>query len=254
MIFIDPRKGSGELAPLFRGSEYELAELDAADFAFAGNGPEELVTIGVERKEIGDLLNSMRSRRLSAFQVPRILECYDIGYLIVEGAFRPDPHGPRLQLLQGTDWETPPWLQLGYDALMGYLNSIEQSGISVLRSYDSMETVRMVLLLERWWSKPWESHHVFQQFRASSPPGLVELQSLDPSDEKIPLAARRRILVRLMAKEIPGVGWVRSRAAAEHFSTPRKMTNANQSTWEELEGIGPKIALRAAQLLGEDTM
>lgn len=265
MIFIDPRKGSGELAPRFASckAEHELAELEAADFAFAGYGPDEMVTIGVERKEIGDMLNSLRSHRLSAFQAPKILDYYDAGYVLVEGAFRPDPRGPHLQLLRGKGraealatrsgvWETPSWLRskIGYDELMGYLNSIEQSGLSVLRSYGPMETVRMVLVLERWWSKRWSDHNVFQQFRTSSPPGLADLRALDPANEKISLAERRRTLVRLMSKEIPGVGWVRSRAVAERFPSVREMARAGPSAWLELEGIGPKIALRAAQLLG----
>ena len=61
MILIDSRIGSAELAPLISTPNI-LCQLEFADFTFSGNGPAGQVAVGVERKTIMDLLQSMAKR------------------------------------------------------------------------------------------------------------------------------------------------------------------------------------------------
>jgi ERCC4-type nuclease len=92
VITIDRRTGSGELLPLFPKGVAELGCLEYGDFAWIGKGPEGLpLAIGVERKQIHDLVNSMASGRLQAHQLPGMINTYKISYLVIEGIWRPCP-------------------------------------------------------------------------------------------------------------------------------------------------------------------
>ena len=90
MILLDDRTGSGELLPLFRpyDAPVELARLDFGDACWLGNGATGPELVGVERKTIHDLVSSMRSKRLSGYQLPGLLRTYDWVYLLVEGVWR----------------------------------------------------------------------------------------------------------------------------------------------------------------------
>ena len=85
MILIDSRTGSGELAP-YISSPKLVCHLDFADFSFSGNGPEGGVGIGVERKGVMDLLQSMTSGRLVGHQLIGLQKEYDWTYLLVVGS------------------------------------------------------------------------------------------------------------------------------------------------------------------------
>ena len=90
MLIIDPRSGSGELQPLFRplGVDTSLQSIEAADFLHYGNGPSGLELIGYERKALGDMISSMRDKRLTGHQFPAMMEMYQQIYIIVEGKWR----------------------------------------------------------------------------------------------------------------------------------------------------------------------
>ena len=93
MIQIDERTGSAELQSLFPpGVPTIVGRLEFGDFAFLGNGPEdEPVSIGVERKGIRDLLNSMVTGRLVGHQLIGLVNNYHYVYIVVEGLWRFNP-------------------------------------------------------------------------------------------------------------------------------------------------------------------
>ena len=61
MIYVDNRKGSKELFPLFPMGSAELTHLEYADFMFTGHHSDGDIIIGIERKRIGDFVNCMCS-------------------------------------------------------------------------------------------------------------------------------------------------------------------------------------------------
>ena len=97
MILIDDRMGSKELLPLFRPYDVtvELSHLEYADIAFFGNGPTGPELVGIERKTLHDLVNSMRSRRLSGYQLPGLMAAYAWVYIVVEGVWRAGDGGEK---------------------------------------------------------------------------------------------------------------------------------------------------------------
>lgn len=93
VILIDDRAGSKELVlypPLDDPSIACLVQLSStanssktsADITFTGNGPDGDILIGIEHKSLGDLISSMQSGRLSATQIPSMIETYDKCYLL----------------------------------------------------------------------------------------------------------------------------------------------------------------------------
>lgn len=93
-IMLDPRSGSGELLEprnYFAPYDVEVQKcyLDAADFAFMGNGPEdEAIWVGIERKVLSDLITSKRDDRLAGSQLGKLMENYQVRGLVVEGIWR----------------------------------------------------------------------------------------------------------------------------------------------------------------------
>ena len=88
MILVDTRAGSNELIePLLKaGLPVEEATLEFGDLAFLGRGEGgKKLTIGIEHKKMGDLVQSMTGGRLAGHQLPGMLGMYDRCWLIAEG-------------------------------------------------------------------------------------------------------------------------------------------------------------------------
>ena len=64
-----------------------IVRMDYGDAMVTGNGPCGQVDIGIERKRIGDLVNSITTGRLSGHQLPGLLAQYYKVYIIVEGMY-----------------------------------------------------------------------------------------------------------------------------------------------------------------------
>lgn len=232
MILLDPRIGSGELLPLFRpyGIHAVLEPLPAADIAFCGHGPDGSVFVGIERKKIGDLLSCMTSGRLAAGQLPEMQALYGVSYLFVEGIWRPDPSTGILQEYKGHEWRD---VELGRRRMMaadmhGYITSLETFGGMRVRFTPGIDrTVMQACWLYNWWNKPWDKHGSFKLFQ--------DLQTGVSSLGEPPL-------IRRMAKELPRIGWTRSKAVAEAFPNAIEMVNAPVSAWAGIAGIGKSTA------------
>jgi len=96
MLLVDDRAGSKELAaPLQKmGLLVELTRLEFGDVAFIGKGEGgKDVSIGIEFKQLGELVTSFRSERLQGFQLPGMRDSYDYSYLFFEGAWLYDKQG-----------------------------------------------------------------------------------------------------------------------------------------------------------------
>lgn len=238
MIQIDSRQGSGEFVSLFPpGVPTIVGKLEFGDFAFLGNGEgDEPVSIGVERKGIKDLLNSISTGRLAGHQLIGLVNNYHYVYIVVEGLWRFNPTDGMLEERNGPGW-TP--IQLGSRRFMarevlGFLHTLMvKTGVMVFYSGSKRETVQVVCMLHGWWSnKSWDDHtaHLGLVKQHKSTEGAVELV-------KAPL-------LRRVAAELPGIGWQKSREVAKHFGSVMEMVLASEREWRRIPGIGKTLADR----------
>lgn len=223
MILVDERVGSREFLNPIRlmGGQAEMAHLDAADFAFSGNGPDGPVVIGVERKTVPDLIESMRGRRLSGHQVRLLSSCYDLQFLIVEGQFRPNPESHVLETRSQDwgKWYTGFGKPLHYGEICSYIIGLGANGIPVTRTGSESETAAWVVWLWKYYQKEWEDHKSLRSIYApppSRPAGKMVWE--EPS------------LVVRMAAQIPGMDQ-KAWAVGKRFRTPAEMVNASEEEW-----------------------
>ncbi len=223
MVLVDDREGSRSFLNPIRhlGGSASIERLDAADFAFCGNGPDGPVAIGIERKTVPDLIESMRGRRLSGHQVRLLSSCYDLQFLIVEGQFRPNPDSHLLET-RNVDWGK--WYNgfgkpIHYGEIASYLIGLDANGIPVMRTGSESETAAWVVWLWKYYQKPWTDHKSLRSIYA--PP---------PSRPAGKMTWEEPNLVAKMASQIPGVdqkAWV----VGKKFSSPREMVMATEEDW-----------------------
>ncbi len=236
LITVDSRVGSAEVFPHFRSGIAKLGHLEFADFAFTGRGPLGVpVPIGVERKRIPDLVQSMKTGRLAEHQLPGLLEHYGEVWVIVEGRYRANPKTGILQIYQkrrnvlgldvrktrtaardliaGTEVVTE-------SAVEGYMITLStQAAVRVMKTDGPKETARFVERLWNWWAKPWEGHR-----------SLAAMHEIQLRKNATP--------VERVAAVIPGVGPLRARKVADRFATVHEMVGAKPADWLGIDGIG----------------
>ena len=229
---MDYRQGSGELTDKF--AEAVEVELDYGDFMFYGKGPEGEMKIGVERKRIRDLLNSIQTGRLSGKQIPRMLEEYDRSYLVVEGLWRPNWRTGFLQIRRGGKWfDLKQGRKFKYGDVWSFLSAMEEMfGVRVRMTLSPKETIACVENLAAWWNKEWEKHKSHEMMHNVVPQRAV-LNPVGPS------------IIRRVAAQLPGIGHDRSKAVEERFETIMDMAFATVEDWMEVDGIGKVGAEKA---------
>jgi ERCC4-type nuclease len=201
--------------------------------------------VGVERKRIRDLLNSMESGRLAGHQLRGMFAAYEHVYLLVEGIYRPGTDGVLEEMVgstagaaHGHAWRT---VRLrGSKAYMyrdvdNYLNSLSTTApIRVKRSSNLAESAHILSDLYWFWSKEWADHSSLKVIYDAPPPTAL---LFTPT------------LVRRVANQLPGIGWERSGAVSHKFTSVIEMVEASVSRWAEIPGIGKGIAAKVYQAL-----
>lgn len=244
MILLDPRVGSKHLAPEFEaiGAAYELTPLEFADASFLGTGEDERpATIGVEVKNVRDLVNSMQSGRLAGHQIPGLLEQYQHVWLAVEGVYRRSRGNNVVEIPRGSSWSP---LYLGkrpvfWSQLENFLTSLEVlAGVHVRRTRTPRETAEFIHLLYEWWQKP--DHKALKVIHRQAP--RTELRRLDETTKQI----------RDLANTLPGIGYDRAMAIAKKLKSPSDLFLMTERDWREIDGVGKTLAKRiVAALHGE---
>lgn len=236
MIWIDDRSGSAELQPLFPPSvTTEVTRLDYGDFSFIGNGPEGPVLVGVERKTIRDLVNSIVTGRLSGHQLIGLTETYQYTYLLVEGIWSVDRTTGILEVRGRGGWVP---LELGSRRFMAkeihaFLNSLAiKCDVRVIQTGGTVESAYLITSLYQWWQKEWDAHtsHMMRHKTTKGAEGTVELV--------------RASLVRRVAAELPGIGWGKSKEVDRAFPNLERLVLATIDQWRTIPGIGRTIAHR----------
>lgn len=159
--------GSRELEPALRrlGIDAQIVEapgLGSADFAFEGNGPTGTIQVGIERKTLPDLVDSLRTGRLQGAdrrtQLSRLRQDYDVAWLLVEGELTSNRMG-RMFGRQGSKRRPLPGT-MTEDALTKTLLSLElQGGLRVARTGSLKQSAQWIASCARWWTdKTWDEH------------------------------------------------------------------------------------------------
>lgn len=236
MILIDSRVGSEDMyAPLVqRGVECRLVTLPFGDLSFVGNGAHGPVAIGIERKRIRDLINSLMSGRLQGFQLPGCITQYDHTWLVVEGIWRTNHTTGIVEIPRQGAWEAVVPRIMGA-SLNGWLLTVQlRGGLRVHHTGGQYDTADWVRSLYHWWTaKEWEQHR-------------GHLALYQPPDSAI---FREPSLVQRVAALLPGIGEEKSTIVERHFDTVLEMACAGASTWQTIPGVGKLIAARAVEAL-----
>lgn len=229
MILIDERQGSGELAPYISAPKV-VCRLEYADFALDGNGPEGAASIGIERKGVMDMLQSMTSGRLSGHQLIGLKQEYDFVYLLVEGMWRPDRHTGVLMRTNGRGrWVAASQGNRRFMArdVFCFLQSLQTlCGVMVIQTSNRWETGKWLDSIHGWWQKKWTDHKSHLQWH--QPTTYASL--------------RKPNLVTRMASQIDGVGWDKARKMGEVFKDPLDLVTATEDELKSVDGIGKKMA------------
>jgi ERCC4-type nuclease len=250
VLLLDDRTGSVDLAPhlLRLGIKARTTRLKFGDAAFHGHGPgEEDLVIGVERKRLTDMLQSMRGHRLSGYQLPGMLETYHVSYLIIEGIWKVGSSGAiEVPSRRGGGWEPVSLGSSGqlflYKELDKHVMSLENiAEVVVRRTSSPMETAMVLADATDWWSEPWKSHKsvyaaYIKEAQAGSRGGRVEMYRRVPG------------IVWKMAAQLPKIDQ-KGELVEKRFKTPLEMCQATVPMWQEISGIGRKTAENAVQIL-----
>lgn len=247
MILVDDQSGSNALYPYIAKitNEVIMTRIDPpfGDIVWAAEGPDnQILNIAVEYKRLSDVLDCMVSGRFTGHQLPGLIANYQRVHLLIEmGRTRIDRDtGVMQQLKDDGRWWTVTRKGQGFTSreLHHWIQTLEEhAGIRVHSTYDKSESARWVVNRHSWWTyKGWDEHTSLKQFHVQTPQFA---QIVKPG------------IVRRVAKELSGLGWERSEAAAKKFKSVREMINANEKTWREVEGVGPTIASRIVKEVTE---
>jgi ERCC4-type nuclease len=231
-LFVDPRVGSIDLVQYLK-VPVEVTRLKFGDVSFMGNGPDGAVwSIGIERKNIRDLVSSMDTGRLSGHQLIGLLDFYNLVYIVVEGIWR--VHNGLVEVCVGRN----SWRPLGgsrerqysYAEIANFLNTLAViTGVRVWFTSDPQQTGDWIRHTYFWWQKAWNEHRAHLNFQKA--PDMPKHARLS-----------RPTLVQRMAKELYEVGWDRAGEIATAFPTMELLMAATQKDLLKIPKIGKKMA------------
>jgi ERCC4-type nuclease len=247
MLWIDQRVGSVEMAKFLAMIKLpiEVTTLGYGDFAFLGNGEGGVpVSIGIERKALTDWVSSFYSGRFAGHQVPGLLQCYQVVYVVIEGIWRVDVQTGLVMVPKGASGKKTLWEPLEAGGNKGllyrdmeetFLTFEHKAGILFRRTGNKPETCRFLNALYHWWTdKQWEEHRSHLRFKTLD---VDKALLVKPS------------LCRQMAATLPGIGWVKSGEVASHFKTVYAMVQAGEQEWTTIPGIGKTMAQKIVGVL-----
>lgn len=235
-VLIDYRRGSKELLkyPPFDCCGHE-ADLLSGDISFMGWGPSGQVRVGVELKSVTDLIGSADSGRIQGTQIPRMIEQYDVVWLLYYGLFQPAPDKDEIQLWRKGGWRT---YYLGkraasYKMLMGFVVELQEIGVGVARVNSMREAAAWLEELIAWRSKRWGKHKAFRAFDRAQVNSIHSRKRVNRTT-LAPRLDERTKLRATTAMAWPALGYERALAAANRWSV-EEMVEATPEQWAELE-------------------
>lgn len=240
MIQVDDRAGSAQLAPLLRnmGCEVDLCRMDFGDVAFQGFGANgDPVQVGIEVKSLDDVVACITSGRFAGHQLPGLIQCYDHVFLLVQGQWRARQSDGVLEQYKSTSRGNY-WNEVGggqrrwlWRDVESWLTSMSiMGGLRVHRVPEYREGAMWLKTLYGWFQKEDHKSH------------MVIYSGKELYQDTALLV--RPSLARRVAKELPGIGLVRSAEVAHQFPTLELMVAATVKEWTKVEGVGKGIATK----------
>ena len=233
------------------GTLAQSYELKCGDINFLANwiDGEQVWTWG-ERKKLSDLVTcALDSGRL----LRQVQDAYQAGFkflfLIIEAIYRRSPTTGLLEVRKGSTWveyhinpKNPKTSTVQYSRISGYLNQLRYYlGVQVYHTASVRETALTILDIYSMFQTPPEEHSSLKQFATTPEPVASFLQK--PS------------LIRRMAKELPGIGWDRSKDIEAELVTARQLcrvlAEGDMGRLIEIEGIGKGIISKIGSELDE---
>lgn len=239
---LDDRTGSGDLLPLLRSRAIPtvLTRLTYGDAAFMGRGPEDCpLPIGIEIKQLSDVLKCITDGRFAGHQLPGLVASYAYTWLAIEGIYRADTQSGLLQTFAKGTWRSA---TIGSRTFMSreldhWLLTISvKGGVRIVRTSNRDDTTLFLAHLYRWWTdKSLDEHRAHLAADTSHMPDSALFT--------------RPTLSRLVAKELPGIGWEKAAQVAKAFPTVAELACADVADWLGIPGIGPKTAEKVVRAL-----
>lgn len=230
LLTIDSREPNGELIDGLT-NPHRIRLMTYGDFSFWGYGPgdeERAHHIGIERKEINDLLGSISSGRLGGHQAPGMAKNFDVAYLLIEGEWWYDYKGDARKGKGLLGYGRQTW---NAKAIEGFLNSMTVlHGLRVVRSRNAKQSAVVIDALRHWWGKPFEEHR--------SAGAIVETSV---GDGKHMSFAKPSEFVKCVA-QLKGVGADRAKKLEGRFKTIAELVEAEPGEIREVEGFGKTMA------------
>lgn len=237
MIVVDPRSGSKDLIPYFRPyGDVDVVEmlLEFGDIKFMGESEGLSVTVGIEHKQIQDLVQSMRDNRLSGHQLPGMCVEYDYVFFCIQNPYRAGSGG-ELVVLAGRDWVP---MRIGtrhvlYREVSNYLTTLQlKCGVDVVRTSNAEESVAWIVGLYHWFQKTVHDAHLNVIYRPDMPQEKQQHRRRGfIQDMKQPGP------VEIVANCLPGIDR-RAWGLARSFRDVRHLVNADVKELSAAEGVG----------------
>jgi hypothetical protein len=262
------RLDSTPYCPICHDTGRTLSTLPSGDASFYGSGPQGTVSIGVELKEITELISSLISGRLQDTQMRGMLQDYDPGHrwILHYGRYRPSPVDGMIQTWKdGHAKRRAGWYTFKIKSRDKNGNLIEKtipygfleafkccSAKEAGFSFDKVETIseasHWLGVLYRTWTRPWHTHKSMKVFDKSQSVRArmrnekaekdLESESFYISGKKANNSENEKLINRMAVfSQFPGIGYERAKAAAEHFPTIRHGVNATVDEWSNIETV-----------------
>lgn len=199
------------------GKSSTVPERFGADVLFSTK----LGMVGVQRKEISDLIASLQDGRLTK-EIGQLQRCA-IGMLVVEGRLKWSTDGA----LMGRDYGQP-WTRTAHRNL---LRSVQQRGIWVEATDDTGDTVVSVLELQSWANKKHDS--LARRPGPQSPWGKAD----------------SREWAAWFLQGLEGVGPELAQRMVEKFGRPPLAWTVTADDLMSIDGVGPKKAKQMMEAL-----
>lgn len=205
------------------------------DVAFEGRGEGgRAVSVGVEYKQLGELVASLRSQRLQGYQMPGMRDTYDFSYLYVEGELlydrrgllqRRSKHRQQLQPLAGQMTVSELFKRLNVLHLCGGLN-----WVLLPTRKDTLQALES--LYHTWTDCDLDKH--------KSHLGIYQAPSL------VPMSETRQVFYRY-----PHVGIAFSRAVEDRFGSIEAACRGSVAEWAaittaDMKGKARRLGTKAA--------
>lgn len=243
MLYVDDREGSAQLAPLLRakGLPVTITRLPYGDISLLGRGAGGLpVPVGIEVKQISDVLKCITDGRFAGHQLPGMVESYEQIWLLIEGTWRPKPGSGVLEVQRHSGWSEASvgTRRFMYKDLLTWLFTIQTKGkVNVQRVSNWGEAVLWLSTLYNWWTGGngkilgWDAHESHLAIHTNLDNRLWDRAMLV-----------RPTVCRMVATQLPGVGFDKSASIAGFFGTVENLLLATEWELAQVPGIGKKLA------------